>query len=231
MKAALDYLPDPSVLLASKQFEWRYLRQAVFGAHQACCHRHSLCATCLSETYHTEAQLQDVTCSYDCERLVGVGVDRLRHVWDRAADRHMENLEWTTAAAAAASSGHKAGDNAVAIPTKALAVKVSTICKPESYNVPDGFSSDSLPQVDLLDRNSAVASVPLAFVTRWLQLRSEVPIPAHAYFCCQHAHRGSRLAPYKTMQSDSANLAIKLIHIDSFCQLAQLFLGAEIWWA
>lgn len=105
---------------------------------------------------------------------MGVDVNRLRQVWDRAADRHMEALEWVTAAVAAPP---KAALNADAALSKSPAVKVSSIHRPEPYTVPDGFSSDCLAQVNLSDRMSAVASVPLAFLARWLQLRSEVPVP------------------------------------------------------
>lgn len=99
---------------------------------------------------------------------------RVRQVWNRAEDRHMECLQWV-AAAATAPAGAEAEADASGRKTRVPRVKALAANRPELYKVPESFSADVLQPVKLTDRDSAQASVPLSFLARWLQLRSEIP--------------------------------------------------------
>jgi len=92
---------------------------------------------------------------------------KLRTVWDRTSDPHMESLHWpqprppprknTTPKIPAFKGGRPAN-------------------APEPYEVPPDFDAAALQGVDTSTRSAALNSVPLAFLLRWLRLREEIPV-------------------------------------------------------
>lgn len=98
---------------------------------------------------------------------------RLRQVWDRSGDRHMEALQLGSTAEAPPRTSKPLGpSHHASIP---LMIRSAGTHNPEPYSVPESFTGEDLPLVDLSNRKKAQATVPLAFLQRWLHLRSEIP--------------------------------------------------------